>query len=189
MNLIGSNACCFDLEIKHTIDGQKITWNDHHLMGISVGCLFDFKTLDYKFYMDDNLEEMVKRLNDAEIVTGFNIIAFDNKLLNASCQEQLRPDLNFYDLLVESRAARKVDQYQKGMRLENHLQGTFGEGKSGDGADAPRLWQERRLGELMTYITRDVKCEAKLFKHVWEGKPVTVTGADSSWTLRSPWRK
>lgn len=38
MNLEGKNICVYDLEIKEEIDGKKITWGDHGLMGISVGC-------------------------------------------------------------------------------------------------------------------------------------------------------
>ncbi len=188
MNLEGKNICVYDLEIKEEIDGKKITWGDHGLMGISVGCLFDYRSMEFKIYMDDNIEQMTQRLNEADLVSGFNIIDFDNKLLNATTTTQLRSDLKFFDLLVESRKARGVDRYAKGMRLDDHLEGTFGktEMKSANGSQAPAMWKEKRLGELVSYVIRDVRQEMMLFEHVWNEKPVKTINASQPWLLMSP---
>lgn len=177
MGLVGQNIAVFDLEIKEEIDGKKITWNDHKLMGISVGVSFHYKTMEFHVFMDDNLEELPKLLNSCDLVSGFNITGFDNPLLNASAQTKLRPDLPIYDLLVESRLAagwKKGDMFPKGMKLDDHLECTFGKKfmKTDHGANAPLLWKAGKLGQLTSYCIADVMREVKLFGHVWHGRPV-----------------
>lgn len=168
-NLIGKNVIIFDLEIRHPIGLNGVTWNTYDKMGISVGCLFDFQVMDYKVYLDDNLPEMTKRLNSADLVVGFNIEDFDIPLLNAHAPK-VKEDVKTYDILWKSRYATgmKDPKFLKGMKLDDHLLGTFGasEMKTGDGAMAPVWFQEGKLAKVINYCIADVKREAKLFHHI-----------------------
>jgi hypothetical protein len=175
-SLRGENIVVYDLEIKNPIDGKHITWNDHHLMGISVGVAFHYLTGELHVFMDDNLEELPKLLNQADIVSGFNILGFDNKLINATCATKYEGH-NSYDMLLESRLAagwKPNLPFPKGMRLDDHLEATFGKAmkKTEDGADAPKFWLEGHLGKLVSYCIADVRRECMLFEHVWAGRPV-----------------
>lgn len=174
MQLDGKNIVVFDLEIKNPIDGKIITWADHHKMGISVGCSYDFATRESRVFMDDNLSELAEQLNDADMVVGFNTLGFDIPLLQKTmeCGIGLRSDIKHYDMLLESRLSAGWDpskRYPTGMRLDNHLIGTFGADKvkTEDGADAPIFWQEGKLGRLISYCLADVRREADLFEFVW----------------------
>ncbi len=177
MELAGQNIVCFDLEIKQEIGKNGVTWNTHNLMGISVGVLFDFRTMDYTVHMDDNINSLVERINSAEVVTGFNINGFDLKLLQADplVVTPVAPK-KVYDILYESRRAvgfnpdQPYGRFPSGLKLDNHLEGTFGKDdmKTADGAQAPIMWQNKQLGTLISYCVRDVKCEAKLFRHIWD---------------------
>jgi DNA polymerase elongation subunit (family B) len=176
MKLQGQNIVVFDCEICEPIAGQ-VTWNRHDLMGISVACAFDFRSNDYLVFMKDNLEGLVARLNSADLIVGFNIINFDLPLVAATCKTALGLPLPVYDLLPESRRAAGWDESQrfpKGMKLDDHLEATFGREhmKTSNGEEAPRMWKDGRLGELVSYCLADVKREAMLFRHVWEGRPV-----------------
>jgi len=177
MDIQGQNIVVFDCEIKNEIKGD-ITWGTHDKMGISVACAFDFRVMDYLVFMDDNIEQLIARLNSADIVSGFNIVGFDNKLLNACCQSKLSDKLPIYDLMIESKRAlgHSDNARTPGMRLDDHLLGTFGKEhmKTEDGAEAPRMWQRKEYGRAITYCLADVKREAKLFHHVWKGLPVTT---------------
>lgn len=187
MEIQGQNIVVFDCEIKNEIKGD-IGWGDHDKMGISVACAFDFQCMDYLVYMDDNIEQLVERLNRADIVVGFNICGFDNPLVNATCKLKLKEDLPIYDLLLESKKAMGFNQHGriKGMRLDDHLEYTFGKEhkKTEDGAEAPLMWQRKEYGRLISYCLADVKREAKLFTHVWKGNAVKTS--HGSRTLRDP---
>ncbi len=176
--LAGRNIVVWDAEIKATIGVNGVGWGDKDKMGISVAVAFDFRSMDYLIFMDDNLKKLAERLNEADLVVGFNIDDFDMPLLNATIPGHLRSDVRTYDLLKYSRMTTGwmpgSRAFPRGLKLDDHLEGTFGRDgmKTANGSEAPIMWQEKRLGELITYCTRDTKCEAKLFQHVWAGKPV-----------------
>lgn len=170
-DLRGKNIVVYDLEIKNTIDGHNVTWKDFHKMGVSVGCLFDYQTGDTHIYMDDNLEELWSRLMRADIVVGFNITNFDNRLLVASLPRN--PERNesaifprCYDLLTEVRKPTK-QPFPKGCNLNEVLNATFGMAKTEDGADAPIFYQQNRLGKLISYCLADVRRERLAFEFAY----------------------
>jgi hypothetical protein len=178
----GRNIVVYDLEIKEPIEGA-VTWDRHDLMGISVGVAYHYLTGEFKVYMDDNIAELAAHLHEAELISGFNIIGFDNRLLDATigAKGDLERVLNLksYDMLVESRKAagwRPNMQFPKSMRLDDHLRCTFGQQwlKTSDGGEAPRMWKRGELGRLVSYCIDDVKRECMLFEHVWHGRPVTT---------------
>lgn len=177
--LQGQNIVVFDCEIKEEIDGGKIGWTDYDLMGISVAALFDYQSMDFKIYMDDNLPKLVERLNSAELVVGFNIEGFDIPLVRGTeaCGKGLKKALPIYDQLYWSRRStgwKDNDRFPRGLKLDDHLEGTFGKAsmKLDHGSQAPLMWRQGRMGELITYAIGDVKREAMLFEHVWNGLPV-----------------
>lgn len=178
----GKNYIVYDLEIKEPIEGP-VTWDRHDLMGISVGVAYHYLTGEFKVYMDDNIAELAAHLHEAELISGFNIVNFDNKLLDATigAEGELARVLNLrsYDLLVESRKAAgwtPAQQFPKAMRLDDHLKSTFGDQfmKTANGAEAPLMWKNKELGRLISYCIDDVKRECLLFEHVYAGKPVST---------------
>lgn len=186
----GKNVVVYDLEIKEEIDGKRVTWATHGLMGISVGVAFHYLTGDFHVFMDDNIEDLAVLLNQAEIVSGFNIEGFDHKLLNATSKRQYTNTRNTYDLLTESRKAMgwtPSQRFPTGLRLDDHLLGTFGKDflKTEDGAEAPRMYQRKEMGRLTSYCLGDVKRECMLFERVWAGLPLR-TLTHGSRVLRHP---
>ncbi len=162
------DAVIFDLEIKNVIDGDQITWDDKHKMGISVGVARIFGSGETMVFMDDNLSELADLLEKAPLISGFNIIGFDIPLLEATLGRKL--NLNkIYDMLEVSRRSvgwSEGKYFPKGLRLNDHLSGIFDDKKTEDGADAPIFWQEKKLGRLISYCVADVHRETKLFAHM-----------------------
>lgn len=170
------NYVVFDLEIKNVIDGKLITWDDHGKMGISVGCAFDSKTGRYSAHMDDNLPELVELLEAADVVVGFNIEGFDIPLLEATIGRKLNLK-NVYDILYWSRRSigwMPADRFPTGLKLDDHLEGTFGKDgmKTAHGAEAPLMFQRGEIGRLTSYCLADVAAELRLFQHIQEEKSV-----------------
>lgn len=176
MNLNKRNIVVYDMEIKNSIGskfGEKtITWNDHDLMGISVACLYDYRDGDFKVYMDDNISELGERLRNADMVVGFNIIGFDNKLGRA--MDPGFPDdkdMKIFDIYDNSRRAagwKEGVPHLKNMSLDEHLKGTFGPSymKTQNGADAPKFYQQKLFGKLTSYCLADVRREKLMFEYV-----------------------
>lgn len=172
-SLIGKNIVVYDLEIKKTIEQCSRGWNSLDEMGISVGCAFDYRDNRFKVFMDDNMQLLVDRLNEPNtLVVAFNHVHFDNKLLRASGYA-LKEDseLKNYDMLRVSRegAGLVANAIIPGFKLDDHLQAMGIEMKSANGAQAPIMWQQKRLGELVSYCLHDVRVERLLFEHMTKG--------------------
>lgn len=163
----------YDAETKNAVDGQEITWDDHHKMGISVICAFDYYDGDYKVFLEDNLDQFVELMNSCELVVGHNIIGFDNPLLRAHGYK-IREGWEWcYDTLHYSRRATGWnigDPLPRGLRLNDHLSVMFGDAyrKTEDGADAPGMYQRGEMGRLISYCLADVRREKLLFEHMGE---------------------
>lgn len=176
-SLEGKPIVVYDLETKNAVGGE-IGWTNYDKMGISVGCAFDYRTGDYNVYMDDNMEQLVGLLNEAELVVGFNHKGFDNNLLRGMGYS-LKPDSELfnYDILEEARKAIgwvPGMHYPKGLKLDNLLEATFGRDskKTEDGALAPVLYQQRKLGRLITYNVGDTNRTRRIFERIWHGQPI-----------------
>lgn len=168
----------YDLETKNRPVTRE-QWTDWAWLGISVGCAFDFSTGEYHVFMDDNIGDLAKLLNSADMVAAFNHVAFDNNLLRGVLKAgemapgavslKIDAELLNYDMLLESRAGARVDTYTKGFKLDEHLLATLGPGamKTGDGAMAPELFKNGKIGQLVDYCMADVHRERMLFESVW----------------------
>lgn len=168
--LHGKNIVVYDLEIKKTIDQCTKGWNSHDEMGISVGCAFDYRSMRYRVFMDDNIMELVDRMNETDtLIVAFNHIGFDNKLLRAS-KFPLKPDneLDNYDMLLESRKGANSIGFVKGFKLDDHLRVMKLPMKTAGGELAPIWWQEGKIGQLVDYCLNDVTQERTLFEYIIE---------------------
>jgi len=189
----GLNIVVWDSEIKNVIDGTNVTWTTFNKMGTSVACLYDYRSGDYKVYMDDNLSELSKRLLEADLCVGFNVSGFDIPLQINDPMNKLQfkaEQLKVFDLLYYSRKAvgwTPSTRFPSGLKLDDHLEGTFGKKdmKTAHGSQAPLMWQEGRIGELISYCLADVRREKMLFEHVWAGQPV-ITQTHGERFLESP---
>lgn len=181
------------MEIKNVIDGTNVTWTTFNKMGTSVACAYDYACGDYKVYMDDNLSELSKRILEADMVVGFNITGFDLPLLMNDPMNKLQfktEQVKHFDLLYYSRKSvgwTENGRFPSGLKLDDHLEGTFGKKdmKTAHGSEAPLMFQQGRIGELISYCLADVKREKMLFEHVWAGQPV-ITQTHGERFLESP---
>lgn len=170
--LKGKNIVVYDCEIKNVVDGTNIKWTDYQKMGLAVACLFDYVSMDYKVYFENDIIELAKRLNEACMVVGFNIVQFDNSLIRGICAAlKQEAELKSWDMLEWSRRATGWDpskRFPSGMTLDNHLQATFGDSemKTAHGSEAPKMYQEGRMGDLVSYCLADVKREKMLFEQI-----------------------
>lgn len=171
-DLAGKNIVVFDLEIRKTIEQCSRGWASHDEMGISVGCAYDYRECRFRVFMDDNIAELIERLNHpGTLVVAFNHIDFDNKVLRAT--PGLPPlksdtDLRNYDMLKVSRQAAGVGMGRTpGFKLDDHLRAMGLPMKTANGAEAPIWWQAGKVGTVVDYCLNDVAVEKMLFEQFY----------------------
>ena len=191
-DLKGKNIIVYDIEIKKSPDQCRNGWSSKDEMGISVACMFDYQTMMYHAFMDDNMCDMVDRMSKpGTMIVGFNTINFDNAVLRASGYPLPADDyLNNYDLMVISREGAKdsgsIASVHKGTSLDDHLKTIGLPVKSGDGALAPKLWQDGKVGELVNYCLYDVFCEKNLFEFMYVRGYARCTKYPKNYSIRRP---
>lgn len=168
----------YDIEIKKAILGRNETpiegieyaekgWDDNTL-GISVLCAYSYPHDRYYIFADDNLAVFHALIHEHELMVGFNINSFDDRHLKIAGFDEIA-DKPHYDILVEmwksaGLGEKFVYPIHAGFGLDATLVANLpGYHKSGHGAIAPILYQEKRLGELHSYCLDDIRLEKNLF--------------------------
>lgn len=166
----------YDLEIQNLIpprNGEKLPdfkycdgWTDYVGMGFACAAIYDTARAEYRLFDEFMLCELQKRFNRTDVIIGYNILNFDNRVL-AAYDVTISPN-KCYDLLAEiARAAGTPNDYS-GLSLNAVCEANFKNQKTGNAADAPKLYQRQQYGELFDYCLADVRLTKKLFDRVIE---------------------
>ena len=133
-------------------------WHRAELMRVSCAVLYDSRTDEFFDFVEGQMPMLMARLEALDLVVGFNIKRFDYKVLSAYT------DMDFsriptLDILEKVKA-------QLGYRLSlDHLaSATLNAGKTADGLDALRWWQEGKIAEILKYCRSDVAITRDLFR-------------------------
>lgn len=181
---INNNVVVFDIEIKNLIPdrdgrieinpktGQPYQycngWHDHAGMGIAVLAAWDCLENVASFYDESNLSEFAKLIEQRELVTGFNIVKFDNRVLAAHGIEI--PSYKVFDPYRETLIAKGFDPDDEsrrppgGRKLDDFALVNFGIRKLENGADAPKLYQQGEFLRVLNYCHHDTMLELRVFE-------------------------
>ncbi|MDZ4287586.1 MAG: ribonuclease H-like domain-containing protein [Prosthecobacter sp.] len=141
----------FDLETQRTANDVG-GWGHKHKMGISVAVTYSTKLGEYRIYRECESEDLIRQLVRADLVIGFNHIGFDYEVLMGQAIFDFRDQLRSLDLLVE--LEKKLGHR---LKLDAVAAATLGTGKTADGLEAIRWWQQGKMAELAEYCCFDVK--------------------------------
>lgn len=141
----------FDLETQRTANDVG-GWDKKHEMGMSLGVTYSSRDNCYEIFSEDRAEQLIKRLQRADLVVGFNHVRFDYDVLMAYTILDLRKNLVSLDLLQE---VERIAGHR--LKLEDIAQATLGVGKTADGLDAIRWWREGKVLDIAKYCCFDVK--------------------------------
>ena len=191
-------AICEQIEEAHTDTNHPYTaigWHDKQRLSLSIGCAFDYATMQYSFFDLHTLESTVQGwVARQPLMVSFNGLLFDGPLLRAILRnrsEVLHPlcdafkDLmrRGYDVLNAVWQADPARKFEKGLNSLDALSQANGYGaKEMDGATAPRLWAQGRYAEVIAYNVGDVLKTRKLFEQLvatgtllrGDGQPLTL---------------
>ncbi|MEZ7957741.1 MAG: ribonuclease H-like domain-containing protein [Rubritalea sp.] len=148
----------FDLETKKSfsaVGGSK----HKDKMGMSVGVTYSTKTGEYHVYDEEHVDDLVKQLIAADLVVGYNHIQFDYSVLQAYTIYDLASQTLNLDMMLDLQ--EKLDFR---LKLDSIATSSLGTGKTADGLDALRWWNqfqktkdESFIMKIAEYCCYDVK--------------------------------
>lgn len=147
---MAKNILYFDLETQKSAD-EVGGWGNIARMGMSVGVTFSSANGDYKIYGEKQVDDLIKDLQRADLVVGFNNLRFDYEVLHGYTSLDLR-QLPTLDMMVE---LQNVLNHR--LSLDSIATATFGVEKTAEGLQAIRWFKDGKLVEIAEYCCYDVK--------------------------------
>ena len=126
-------------------------------MGLAVGVVWDSLEEKYFCYLEDDASQLVKKLQTADLVVGFNVKKFDYSVLQPYTDFDLG-EIATFDMLDDIKAKLKH-------RLSlNHLaENTLNAKKSADGLISLQWYKDGEIEKIVDYCKQDVKVTRDLF--------------------------
>lgn len=140
-----------------------------HLVKISVVGIYDYSDGKYKTFEEKELPQLEEILKEASLIIGFSIKRFDFPVLQPYLALDLRkvPYLDIMEEFVKIKGHR--------ISLESLSRATLGEGKSGSGLEALRLFRTGNMQRLKDYCLDDVHLTRKLYEYGMKHKMLYYT--------------
>ncbi len=134
-------------------------WNRANRMGVSIAVLYDAASDEFIAYEQDQISDLVNKLQEFDLVIGFNIIRFDYQVLSGLS------DFAFSSLHTLDLLAYIHNQLGFRIKLDTLAQATLGVAKSADGLQALEWWKKDRLDLITEYCRQDVAVTRDLYLH------------------------
>jgi hypothetical protein len=156
------NIVYFDLETQRSF-GDVGGYAHKDKMGVSVAVTYSTARGTYEIYGESEMDRLAEELVRADLVVGWNHIQFDYPVLQpyvfpTLCDQTINLDMM---LDLEQRLGFRL-------KLDSVAAASLGTGKTADGLDALRWWQEhkktgdfaplRRIAEYCAYDVKVTKC-------------------------------
>jgi DEAD/DEAH box helicase domain-containing protein len=144
------NIVYFDLETQKSADDVG-GWDKISRMGMSVGVTYSSVNGAYRIYGEKQVDELIRELQRADLVVGFNNLRFDYEVLHGYTTLDLR-QIPTLDMLVDLQ-----NRLQHRLSLDSIATATFGVEKTAEGMQAIHWYREGKLMEIAEYCCYDVK--------------------------------
>ena len=147
---MAKNIFYFDLETQKSAD-EVGGWGNINRMSMSVGVTFGTARGEYVIYGEKQVDDLIKDLQRADLVVGFNVLRFDYEVLHGYTSFDLS-QLPTLDMMVELQ-----NTLNHRLSLDSIATATFGVEKTAEGLQAIRWFKDGRLLEIAEYCCYDVK--------------------------------
>ncbi len=144
------NIVYFDLETQKSAD-EVGGWGNIIRMGMSVAVTYSTARGEYTIYGEKQVDDLLRELQRADLVVGFNNLRFDYEVLHGYTSMDLT-QLPTLDMLVDLTAT-----LNHRLSLDSIASATFGVEKTAEGLQAIRWYKEGKLAEIAEYCCYDVK--------------------------------
>jgi len=158
----------FDLETQRSF-GDVGGYAHKEQMGVSVGVAYSTRTGEYHVFGESQMDELISMLQRADLVVGYNHIDFDYAVLQKYTILDLAEATLNLDMLntVEEVLGHRL-------KLDAIASACLGTGKTADGLDALKWWQEYKksnfkdiapMMKIAEYCCYDVKCTKEVHEY------------------------
>lgn len=147
----------FDIETANTL--PSLARQDVLRLDLAVVAIHDSATGEFSSYTQEELPKLWPIIEQADTLIGFNSDTFDIPLLNKYYPGDLTR-IRSVDLLVEVQKA-----LGRRIRLQSLAEATLKVGKSGDGLQSVRWWQEGLYDKVREYCIMDVRITRQLYDY------------------------
>ena len=152
------NIVYFDLETQRSFN--DVGGNAHKdKMAVSVAVTYSTARQSYEIYAENEMEKLGEELIRADLVVGWNHVQFDYPVLQPYVFHNLAEQSINLDMMLEMEALLGFR-----LKLDAVASASLGTGKTADGLDALRWWQEHKrtgdfapLRKIAEYCAFDVK--------------------------------
>lgn len=160
--MAGKNIVYFDLETQRSF-GDVGGFSNKAKMGVSVGVTYSTARGTYEIYGENEMEKLGEELVRADLVVGWNHMQFDYPVLQPYVFHTLSEQTLNLDMMLE---LETIVGFR--LKLDSVASASLGTGKTADGLDALRWWQEhkkngdfaplRKIAEYCAYDVKVTKC-------------------------------
>lgn len=171
----------FDLETQR-LAGEVGGWQNKHLMRVSVAVLFESPAEVTRVYREDDIPQLIRDLDNLDLVVGFNISRFDYDVLKAYSPFDFSrlPTLDILQEIHQTLGFR--------LSLDQLAEKTLGKNKSAEGVQAVKWFREGQWEPLIEYCRQDVLLTRDLFLHAVEkGYLLYADRRERVLRIRTPW--
>jgi DEAD/DEAH box helicase domain-containing protein len=144
------NIVYFDLETQKSAE-EVGGWDRIGQMGLSVGVTYSTARGGYRIYDERQVNDLIRELQRADLIVGFNNLRFDYEVLHGYTALDLR-QLPTLDMLVDLQ-----ERLQHRLSLDAIATATFGVEKTAEGLQAIQWFKDGKLLEIAEYCCYDVK--------------------------------
>jgi uncharacterized protein YprB with RNaseH-like and TPR domain len=156
------NIVYFDLETQRSFGDVGGSMHKDK-MQVSVAVTYSTARGTYEIYAENEMEKLGEELVRADLVVGWNHMQFDYPVLQPYVFHTLAEQTLNLDMMLE---LEKIVGFR--LKLDSVASASLGTGKSADGLDALRWWQEhkksgqfeplRKIAEYCAYDVKVTKC-------------------------------
>jgi len=156
--IVPKNIVYFDLETQLSAD-EVGGWRNIAKMRMSVGVTFSTARDEYKIFDEDSVSDLIRDLQRADLVVGFNNLRFDYEVLHGYTPLDFA-QLPTLDLMVDLQ-----NKLNHRLSLDAIAAATFGLKKTAEGMQAIRWFKDGRLLDIAEYCCYDVKLTKLVHEH------------------------
>lgn len=160
--MAGKNIVYFDLETQRSF-GDVGGFSNKAKMGVSVAVTYSTARGGYEIYGENEMDKLGEELVRADLVVGWNHIQFDYPVLQPYIFHTLADQTINLDMMLDLETKLGFR-----LKLDSMASASLGMGKTADGLDALRWWQEhkksgefaplRKIAEYCAYDVKVTKC-------------------------------
>ncbi len=147
----------FDIETQRL--AQEVGgWENKHLMRLSVGVIYDSARDEYLVFYEDQVDELIRKLQEYDLVVGFNVKSFDYAVLQPYTASSLKtiPTFDMLEYIYKKFGFR--------VSLDNLARYTLEDSKLADGIMAVKWFRNGEMEKVVEYCKKDVDITRRIFE-------------------------